>query len=426
MSVGIVGLGYVGLPLAVSFAEAGERVVGVDVDVRRVDALRRGESYVEDLPSRCLRAVGHRIEPTTGVAALARADAIVVCVPTPLTASQEPDLGPLTDAGRAIATVLRRGQLVVLESTTYPGATRERLLPLLEESGLAAGRDFHLAFSPQRVDPGRADWTLRTTPKLVAGLTGACADRAEALYAAVCHRVVRVSTLETAELAKLLENLFRAVNVALVNELALVADRLALDMREVVDAAATKPFGFMRFDPGPGLGGHCLSVDPFALAWRARELDVPTDLVEVAGRLNRRAPEHGVAQVERALNDLGRPVRGARIAVLGAGRKAGVGDIRESAAVKIIGRLGRMGAAVAYHDPRVAELRAFGLTSLPLDEALAGADVAVAVTPVPGLDHDAIAARLPLVDLCGAASRPPVARGPAGRVRDVALAGRAA
>jgi hypothetical protein len=243
------------------------------------------------VPSRCLRAVGHRIEPTTGVAALARADAIVVCVPTPLTAAQEPDLGPLADAARAIATVLRRGQLVVLESTTYPGATRELLLPLLEQSGLAAGRDFHLAFSPQRVDPGRADWTLRTTPKVVAGLTDACGDRAEALYAAVCHRVVRVSTLETAELSKLLENLFRAVNVALVNELAGVAERLALDMREVVDAAATKPFGFMRFDPGPGQGGQCLTVDPFALAWRARELDVTIDLVEVVGRLNRRGPE---------------------------------------------------------------------------------------------------------------------------------------
>src|SRR5919206_252866 len=282
-----------------------------------------------------------------------------------LTSAQEPDVGPLADAARAIATILRRGQLVVLESTTYPGATRELLLPLLEESGLAAGRDFHLAFSPQRIDPRRADWTLRTTPKVVAGLTDACGDRAEALYAAVCHRVVRVSTLETAELSKLLENLFRAVNVALVNELAGVAERLALDMREVVDAAATKPFGFMRFDPGPGLGGQCLSVDPLALAWRARELDVPTDLVEVAGRLNRRGPERGVARVERALNDLGRPVRGARIAVLGVGRKAGIGDLRESAAVRIIGRLGRMGASIAYHDPCVPELRAFGLTSRP-------------------------------------------------------------
>ena len=427
MSVGIVGLGYVGLPLAVSFAEAGERVIGVDIDVRRVDALRRGESYVEDVPSRCLRAVGHRIEPTTGVAALARADAIVLCVPTPLTAAEEPDLGPLAEAARAVATVLRRGQLVVLESTTYPGATRELLLPLLEESGLAAGRDFHLAFSPQRVDPGRADWTLRTTPKVVAGLTDACADRADALYAAVCHRVVRVSTLETAELSKLLENLFRAVNVALVNELAGVAHRLALDMREVVDAAATKPFGFMRFDPGPGLGGQCLSVDPFALAWRARKLDVATDLVEVAGRVNRRGPERGVAQVERALNDLGRPVRGARVAVLGVGRKAGIGDLRESAAVRIIGRLGRMGASIAYHDPCVPELRDFGLTSRPLDEALEGADLAVTVTAVPGLDHDAIAARLPLVELCRASGRPPgAAPARAAGAPDVALAGRAA
>jgi UDP-N-acetyl-D-glucosamine dehydrogenase len=401
MTVGIVGLGYVGLPLAVAFADAGERVIGVDVDARRVAALRRGESYIEDVPAGALRAVIDRVAPTTRFAALAQADAIIICVPTPLTANREPDLTALLDAGRAVAEVLQRGQLVVLESTTYPGTTRERLLPLLEESGLVAGEDFYLAFSPERVDPGREDHTMRTTPKIVGGLTTACGDRAEALYRLVCDELVRVSVPEVAEMAKLLENIFRSVNIALVNELAMLADRMAIDIWEVIDAAATKPYGFMRFDPGPGMGGHCLPVDPFYLSWRAREYDVTTEFIELAGKVNQQTPLFCVEQIQRALNDIGRPVRGARIAILGVAYKAGVSDIRESPALKIIGRLGRLGASIAYHDPYVPELRRFGLQGVGLDEALSGCDIAVIVTAHPGIDHHEVARRVPVIDLRG-------------------------
>jgi UDP-N-acetyl-D-glucosamine dehydrogenase len=396
-----VGLGYVGLPLAVAFAGAGERVIGVDVDARRVGALRRGESYIEDVSDDALRAVIDRVAPTTRFAALAQADAIVICVPTPLTPNREPDLTMLLDAGRAVADVLQRGQLVVLESTTYPGTTRERLLPLLEESGLVAGEDFFLAFSPERVDPGREDHTMRTTPKIVGGLTTPCGDRAEALYALVCDEVVRVSVPEVAEMAKLLENIFRSVNIALVNELAMLADRMAIDIWEVIDAAATKPYGFMRFDPGPGMGGHCLPVDPFYLSWRAREYDVTTEFIELAGKVNQQAPMFCVEQIQRALNDMGRPVRGARIAILGVAYKPGVGDMRESPALKIIGRLGRLGASIAYHDPYVPEVRVFGLQGVALDEALDGCDLAVIVTAHPGIDYHDVARRVPVVDLRG-------------------------
>jgi UDP-N-acetyl-D-glucosamine dehydrogenase len=402
LSVGIVGLGYVGLPLAVHFAEAGERVIAVDVSARRVARLRRGDSYVEDIPSGRLQAVAERIEASTRYASLARADAIVICVPTPLTPNREPDLTSLVDACRSVAAVLQHGQLVVLESTTYPGTTRERALPILEESGLVAGEDFHLAFSPERVDPGRTDHTLRTTPKIVAGLTPACGDRAEALYASVCDLLVRVSAPEVAELAKLLENIFRSVNIALVNELAELADRMGIDIWEVIDAAATKPYGFMRFDPGPGMGGHCLPVDPFYLSWKAREHDFPTEFIELAGKVNQHAPYRSVAKVERALNDLGLPVKGARIAILGVSYKAGVGDVRESPALKIIARLSALGARIAYHDPHVRSLPSLGLECTDLETALEGADLAVIVTAHPEVDHADVAARVPCVDLRGA------------------------
>ncbi len=401
MTVGIVGLGYVGLPLAQSFAEAGERVIGVDVNARRVAQLRRGESYIEDVASESLKAMASRFEPTTRVASLAQADAIIICVPTPLTANREPDLTPLIDSARSVASILQAGQLVVVESTTYPGTTRERVQPILEESGLVAGRDFFLGFSPERVDPGREDYTLRTTPKIVSGLSDECGDRAEELYSLVCDRLVRVSVPEVAEMAKLLENIFRSVNIALVNELAELADRMSIDIWEVVDAAATKPFGFMRFDPGPGMGGHCLPVDPFYLSWKAREVDFTAEFIELAGKVNQHAPYVSVEKVERALNDLGKPVRSSRIAIIGVSYKAGVGDIRESPALKIIGRLGRLGASIVYHDPYVPTLPAFGLEGVSLDEALAGADLAVIVTAHPGIDHMDVAARVPVVDLRG-------------------------
>jgi UDP-N-acetyl-D-glucosamine dehydrogenase len=405
LSVGIVGLGYVGLPLAVGFAEAGEHVIGVDVSAPRVAQLRAGESYIEDIPSARLQAVADRIEATTRVAALAKCDAVIVCVPTPLTPNREPDLGPLVDACQAISRVLQPGQLVVLESTTYPGTTRERALPILEESGLTAGKDFHLAFSPERVDPGRTDYTLETTPKIVGGITEACGDAAEALYRRICRELVRVSVPEVGEMAKLLENIFRSVNIALINEVAELADRMDIDIWEVIDAASTKPYGFMRFEPGPGMGGHCLPVDPFYLAWKAREYDFATEFIELAGKVNQHAPYLAVEKVERALNELGRPVKGSRIAILGVSYKAGVGDVRESPALKIIGRLGRLGADLVYHDPYVAALPGFGLESAPLESMLSGADLCVIVTAHPGIDHGAIAERLPVVDLRGVTRR---------------------
>ncbi len=402
MTIGIVGLGYVGLPLAVAFAEAGHEVIGVDVDSQRVAAVNQGSSHVEDGSSKRLRGVEDRLVATTSYAELERADAILVCVPTPLSANREPELGALIAAAAALAKVLTRDQLIVLESTTYPGTTRERLLPILEESGLAAGRDFHLAFSPERVDPGRTDHTMRSTPKVVGGLTDACGDRAEALYRNICDEVVRVSTPEVAELSKLLENIFRSVNIALVNELAVLADRMGIDVWEVIDAAATKPYGFMRFDPGPGMGGHCLPVDPFYLSWRAREYDFVPEFVELAGKMNQAMPYVCVERIVRALNDAEKAVRGSRIALLGVAYKPGVGDTRESPALKILELLREHGADVVYHDPHVHDLPQFDLSTTDLDGALDGADLAVIVTAHPDLDLERVVRDTPLVmDLRG-------------------------
>ena len=403
MSVGIVGLGYVGLPLVVAFAEAGEQVVAVDVDPLKVAATGAGESYVEDIPSERLRAVLDLIEPTAHFQPLARADAIIICVPTPLTPNREPDLTALVAASTRVGQVLQRGQLVVLESTTYPGTTRDQLVPRLElESDLTVGKEVNVAFSPERVDPGRTDYTLRNTPKVVGGITEACCDRAIALYSRVCDHIVRVSSPEAAELSKLLENIFRSVNIALVNELALLSDRMGIDIWEVVDAAATKPYGFMRFDPGPGMGGHCLPVDPFYLAWRAREFDMSTEFIELAGKVNSTMPYHCVERIERALNDVSKPVRGSRIAILGASYKGGVGDTRESPALRIMKVLGARGADLRYHDAHVPSLPDFGLQSVPLDEAVADADVVVLVTAHPGIDYGHIAREAAVfVDLRG-------------------------
>jgi UDP-N-acetyl-D-glucosamine dehydrogenase len=406
MAVGIMGMGYVGLPLAVAFAEEGHEVVALDIDSRKVQALRACESYIEDITSERLRTASARIEPTTRAAALAGCDAVLICVPTPLTANREPDLGPLVSAAQMLAAVLQQGQLVVLESTTYPGTTRERLVPLLEESGLVAGTDFNVAFSPERVDPGRTDFTLRTTPKIVGGLTPICGDRASALYEQVCDSVVRVGTPEVAELSKLLENIFRSVNIALVNELAMLCDRMGIDVWEVIDAAGTKPYGFMRFEPGPGMGGHCLPVDPFYLSWRAREFDMSTEFIELAGKVNQQMPYHCVAKVERLLNDAAKPVRGSKIAVLGVSYKPGVGDTREAPALKIISLLGALGARLSYHDPHVPSLPEHGLQSEPPEEALDGADLVLIVTAHPGVDHEAAVRDAPLaLDLRGVTRR---------------------
>ena len=393
MRVGIVGLGYVGLPLAVAFAEAGHEVVGVDVDARITQALRERRSHIEDVPDDALSAIAGRFHATTRYAELAKVDAIVVAVPTPLTQNREPDLQPLIATGTALAGVLQAGQLVVLESTTYPGTTRERFAPLLEESGLAAGRDFYLAFSPERIDPGRTDFTLRTTPKIVGGLTDECRARAVELYEHVCDHVVTVTTPESAELTKLLENVFRSVNIALVNELAILCDRMGIDVWEVVEAAATKPYGFMPFKPGPGMGGHCLPVDPFYLSWRAREFDMQTEFIELAGEVNQHMPYFCVERIGRALNDHAKPVRGSRVAIMGVSYKPGVGDLRESPAVKIIRLLREQGAEVVYHDDYVPELSDLGLRSAWPEDA----DCVVIVTAHPDLDVERLVRESSLV-----------------------------
>jgi UDP-N-acetyl-D-glucosamine dehydrogenase len=397
MKIGIVGLGYVGLPLAVAFAEAGHEVVGLDSDQRKIEGLNAGRSHIEDISDAALAPLGDRLRATSNQADLASCEAVIICVPTPLTGSREPDLTYLLDSATALSQVLQPGQLVVLESTTYPGTTRERLQPILEESGLSAGKDFHLAFSPERIDPGRTDYTVKTTPKLVGGLTPACTERANELYSLICDRVVVLSSPETAELSKLLENIFRSVNIALVNEMAQLCDRLGIDIWEVVDAAATKPFGFMRFDPGPGMGGHCLPVDPFYLAFKAREHDFYPEFIELAGKINQTQPAFCIERVERALNQVSKPVNGSKILILGISYKAGVGDIRESPSLKITKRLIELGGDVSYHDPHVPTLTELGLSSVDLDEALASTDIAAIVTAHPEVDYKELVARAPLV-----------------------------
>ncbi|HTT93934.1 MAG TPA: nucleotide sugar dehydrogenase [Solirubrobacterales bacterium] len=396
MRIGIIGLGYVGLPLALAFAEAGNEVVGLDTDPGKLADLAAGRSYIEDVDDAELAAQAERLRASGDYADLEDREAIVVCVPTPLSNSREPDLSYLREAAAALAEHLRPGQLIVLESTSYPGTTREELLPALAAGGRTVGEDFYLAFSPERIDPGRSDHTIRTTPKLVGGITPACTERARALYAQICDTVEVLSSPETAELAKLLENIFRSVNIALVNEVAQLCDRLGIDVWEVVDAAATKPFGFMRFDPGPGMGGHCLPVDPFYLAFKAREHDFYPEFVELAGKVNQAQPEFCVRRIERSLNGAGKPVKGSRILILGAAYKPGIGDTRESPALRIIALLRDLGAEVSYHDPFVPELPAEGLASVDLRDGLAAADLLAIVTAHPNVDHEAAVKAVPL------------------------------
>jgi UDP-N-acetyl-D-glucosamine dehydrogenase len=377
MKVGIVGLGYVGLPLAVAFAEAGCEVVGVDTDPRRIERLRRSESDIEDVPSAELRGIADRFTASDDYRNLSRCEAVVICVPTPLANHREPDLSYLVDAATQLSRVLQEG--------------------LLEESGLAAGREFNLAYSPERIDPGRTDHTVRTTPKVVGGLTDECRRRATELYGLICDEVVEVSSPEVAELTKLLENIFRSVNIALVNELAQLCDRMDIDVWEVVDAAGTKPFGFMRFDPGPGMGGHCLPIDPFYLAFKAREHDFYTEFVELAGKLNQAQPHFCVEKIERTLNDASKPVRGSRVLLLGVAYKGGVGDLREAPALKIIRLLRDLGADIAYHDPHVPELSEFDLKSVDLAAALPAADIACIITAHPEVDHERVVREAQLV-----------------------------
>ena len=398
----VVGAGYVGVPLACVFSEAGVPTVLVDVDPARVESLNRGESYVVDVESADLSRLveSGRLSATTDYGVLRDAETIVIALPTPLTRNREPDLSIVLSACERIAELLRPGQLVVLESTTYPGTTSTQVKPILETSGLEVGKDVFLAFSPERVDPGRTDWTTKNTPKIVGGVTDACTERACAFYSRAIDTLVPVSSPEVAELTKLLENIFRSVNIALVNELARLCDRMNIDVWEVVEAAATKPFGFMSFKPGPGLGGHCLPVDPFYLSWRAREFDFYTEFIELAGKVNDSMPYFCLNKIVRALNSQGRALRGSRVHLVGVSYKPNVGDLRESPALKLLELLRRGGAELGYSDPHVDELPELGLASTDLDEAVTVADCIVIVTDHRGIDYGRIAneARL-VVDL---------------------------
>jgi UDP-N-acetyl-D-glucosamine dehydrogenase len=391
--IAVIGAGYVGMPHAQTFAEAGKHVVLVDVVQEIVDAINRGESHIKDVPSDKLKPLidSGAITATTDPTAIADADAIVIAVGTPLSPQREPDLSSVESAARAIAPHLRKGHLVILESTTYPGTTREVLQPILEEgSGLNAGTDFHLAFAPERVDPGREDFTTKTTPKVVGGINEASTQAAASFYGGAIDQVHTVSSPEAAELTKLLENIFRSVNIALVNELAQLCDRMGIDVWEVVDAAATKPFGFMSFKPGPGLGGHCIPLDPYYLSWKAREFDFNTRFVELAGEINNNMPYFCRSVISQALNHgAQKSLSSAKILILGVAYKADIDDVRESPAEKIIALLRTAGSEVAYHDPHVAEFD--GLRSVPLEPE--SYDCVVIVTAHSSIDYGDVVRR---------------------------------
>jgi UDP-N-acetyl-D-glucosamine dehydrogenase len=403
--VAVVGLGYVGLPLALTLGESGFTVMGLDIDAAKIDALQSSRSYLRTVPSERLAAASAagRFTFTNDPAGLAHADAVVVCVPTPLTEAREPDMSFIESSSRMVAEHLRPGQLVVLESSTYPGTTRDVVLPILEQSGLRAGIDFFLAFSPEREDPGNARFETRTIPKLVGGLTPSCLAHARALYAAALDSVVPVSSLEVAELAKLHENIFRSVNIALVNELKQLCHRMGLDVFEVIDAAATKPFGFMPFHPGPGLGGHCIPIDPFYLTWKARQFDFSTRFIELAGEINTSMPYYVVSRTLEAMSRRGRALAGSNVLVLGLAYKKNIDDVRESPSFKVIELLQDQGASVTYHDPfvpRTHRMRRHDLrlSSRGLDDAsLASVDCAIVLTDHDGIDYGRLADRVPLV-----------------------------
>ena len=357
--VGTVGLGYVGLPLSVEFSSAGLRVLGFDLVTEKVAAIERGDSYIQDVPPERLGPLVRegRLAATTDFNRLSECDAIIICVPTPLSKTKDPDLSMVVEAAKAIAARLRSGQLVVLESTTYPGTTEELILPILEERGLKVGESFFLAFSPERVDPGNPRFHTRNTPKIIGGVTPACTTVARALYARAIDTVIPVSSTRAAEMVKLLENTFRSVNIGLVNEVALMCSRLGVDVWEVIDAAASKPFGFMPFYPGPGLGGHCIPIDPLYLSWKLKTLNYRARFIELAGEINSSMPEYVLERVTHTLNERERSVKGSRVLVVGVAYKRDVDDVRESPALDILRLLESRGARVSYHDPHVEQLR---------------------------------------------------------------------
>ena len=394
--VGILGLGYVGLPLAVVFAEAGFTVTGIDPDRRKVDTLLRGESHIQDVPTEQVARLikSGKLKATTDFSALKEMDAVSICVPTPLRKTGDPDLSFIVSATDELAHYMHAKMVIVLESTTYPGTTREILLPKLgDEQGLVVGQDFFLAFSPERVDPGRQDWTTLNTPKVMGGITPACTEVSTVWYGQALQRVVPVSSAEVAEMTKLLENTFRMINIGLVNEMALMCDRLGVDVWEVIDAAATKPFGFMKFTPGPGLGGHCIPIDPLYLSWKLRALNYTARFIELASEINTNMPRYVVNKVQDALNERSKSLKGSRMLVLGVAYKPDIDDLRESPSLDIIGLLQQKGAVVSYHDPYITSLRHEGLqmdSVSNLIDAVREADCVVIVTNHSNYDYNNI------------------------------------
>jgi UDP-N-acetyl-D-glucosamine dehydrogenase len=396
-TVGVIGLGYVGLPLALTMVEAGKRVVGLDVDGTKVERLAAGQSYIRHIAASRIVAAGERFRATSDFRALEGCDAVIVCVPTPLTEGREPDLSYVSQTAETIAEHLRPGQLVVLESTTYPGTTEEVMQPILERGGLRVGRDYHLAFSPEREDPGNPRFNTKSIPKLVGGVTAECGEVARALYGSFLETVVVVSSARVAESAKLLENIYRSINIALVNELKMLFERMGIDVWEVIEAAATKPFGFTPFFPGPGLGGHCIPIDPFYLTWKARHYDFSTRFIELAGEVNTAMPYWVVDKVAEALNQGSKAINGAQVLVLGVAYKKDVDDLRESPSLKVIEILESRGAKVIYSDPYVPSLRArklrhyetFALDSVELTERMVSeADCVLIATDHSAYDYD--------------------------------------
>jgi UDP-N-acetyl-D-glucosamine dehydrogenase len=422
VTCGVVGMGYVGLPLAVEMGKAGLRVIGFEKSARVVDLVNGGGSHIKDVAAgdvAALRASG-KLEATLDMSRLGECDVISICVPTPLGKTKDPDMSFVVTATESVAEALRPGQLIVLESTTYPGTTREVLLPTFEKRELQVGEDFFLCFSPERVDPGNGRWHTKNTPKVLGGITDRCTKLGEQVYELFIDEVVPVSSPEAAELTKLLENTFRMINIGLVNEMAVICDKLGVSVWEVIDAAATKPFGFMKFSPGPGLGGHCIPLDPHYLAWKMRTLHYKTRMIELAGEINTEMPAFWVGKVADALNDVGKPMRGARILVLGVAYKKDIDDLRESPALDILDLLSKKGAQARYHDPYVPEIVDDGHTpdgavgrSVPLDdEALREADAVIIVTDHSAIDYDRVKRLAPIVidsrnALARAAARPP-------------------
>jgi UDP-N-acetyl-D-glucosamine dehydrogenase len=398
--VGILGMGYVGMPLAVVFAQAGFNVLGIDPDHRKVDTFHRGVSYIQDVPSKAvaeLSAAG-KLSMTSDFAALADLDAVSICVPTPLGKFGDPDMSFILSATEQLAKYVHKGMVVVLESTTYPGTTRELVLPKLTgTSGLQAGEDLFICFSPERVDPGRKDWTTLNTPKVIGGITADCAEVAEAWYSGAIKTVVPVSSAEAAEMAKLLENTFRMINIGLVNELAIMCERLGVDVWEVIEAASTKPFGFMKFTPGPGLGGHCIPIDPLYLSWKMKELNYTAKFIELASEINSNMPRYTVSRVMDALNERGKALKGSRVLVLGVAYKPDIDDVRESPALDVIALMKKKGAEVFYHDPYIPQIHheheGWRMESVPdMMDCVRDADAVVIVTNHSSYDYETILA----------------------------------